>query len=153
MGNCSTKSPAPVSPCRKPVEAEHREHVISIDDYLKPLKEEFEAKYQQPSKQTAQLGDFQLQRTVGKGALSHVLSVKHADRLLALKIMSKRTIIETNQVERVLAEKRILQAIHFPFIIHFVYSFKDNANLYLVLDFATGGEMFTHFKWVRALLH
>jgi serine/threonine protein kinase len=134
MGNCSATSPAVVSPSRKPVEAERSE------------QEAFEANYQQPIMQTAQLDDFQLQRTVGLGAFSRVMSVKHADRLLALKIMSKRAVIETNQVERVLAEKRILQAIHFPFIIQFVYSFKDNANLYLVLDFASGGELFTHFK-------
>ena len=60
--------------------------------------------------------------------------------------MSQLTIVKLKQVEHTLAEKRILQAIKFPFLVNLIYSFKDNSHLYLALDFASGGEMFTHLR-------
>jgi len=49
-------------------------------------------------------------------------------------------------VEHTLNEKRILQAIEFPFLVNMQYSFKDNSNLYMVLEFISGGEMFSHLR-------
>lgn len=45
-------------------------------------------------------------------------------------------------------EKKILSTINFPFITALVYSFKDNANLYMVLPFVAGGEMFAQLHRV-----
>ncbi len=45
-------------------------------------------------------------------------------------------------------EKKILSCINFPFITSLVYSFKDNANLYMVLPFVAGGEMFAQLHRV-----
>ena len=50
------------------------------------------------------------------------------------------------QVDHTLAEKRILYSINFPFLVKLRFHFKDNSNLYLVLDFEQGGEMFTHLR-------
>ena len=51
-----------------------------------------------------------------------------------------------SQVDHTLAEKRILFSINFPFLVRLRFHFKDNSNLYLVLDFEQGGEMFTHLR-------
>ena len=118
-----------------------------VSSYLENAKQEFENKYAQPSKQTAKLEEFQLQRTVGTGSFGRVMIVQHGGQALALKIMEKQNIVKLKQVEHTLSEKRILQAIKFPFLVNLVYSFKDNSHLYLVLDFASGGEMFTHLRW------
>lgn len=117
-----------------------------VSSYLENAKQEFENKYAQPAKQTAKLEDFQLQRTVGTGSFGRVMIVQHGNQSLALKIMEKQNIVKLKQVEHTLSEKRILQAIKFPFLVNLVYSFKDNAHLYLALDFASGGEMFTHLR-------
>ena len=146
MGNCSSSSTLSIPPKKEPANESQIQNVTPINDQLETFKQEFDAKYRQPTKQTARLEDFQLQRTIGMGAFSRVLSVKHGDRRLALKIRSKQTVIELKQVEHVLAEKRILQAINFPFIVNFAHTFKDNAYLYLALDIAAGGEMFTHLR-------
>ena len=117
-----------------------------VSSFLENAKQEFETKYAQPAKQTAKLEDFQLQRTVGTGSFGRVMIVQHNGQSLALKIMEKQTIVKLKQVEHTLSEKRILQAIKFPFLVNLVYSFKDNSHLYLALEFANGGEMFTHLR-------
>ena len=60
--------------------------------------------------------------------------------------MDKQIIVEMKQVGHTLAEKKILQALSCPFIAKLLYTFKDNANLYLGLEYVPGGEMFTHLR-------
>lgn len=117
-----------------------------VSSYLENAKQEFDNKFAQPAKQTAKLEDFQLQRTVGTGSFGRVMIVQYNGQSLALKIMEKQTIVKLKQVEHTLSEKRILQAIKFPFLVNLVYSFKDNSHLYIALEFASGGEMFTHLR-------
>ncbi|CAF0980138.1 unnamed protein product [Didymodactylos carnosus] len=119
-----------------------------VTSFLEHAKQEFDQKYNTPSKQTAKLEDFTLNRTVGTGSFGRVMVVSHNQTNYALKIMEKETIVKLKQVEHTLAEKRILQAIKFPFIVNLAYSFKDNSHLYIVLEFASGGEMFTHLRSV-----
>jgi len=116
------------------------------DSYLERAKHEFEIKYSQPSTKTAKLEDFQLQRTLGTGSFARVMLVKHGNQSLALKIMEKQSIVELDQVKHILSEKHILQAINSPFIVNLIYAFKDNACLYLILEFVSGGEMFYNLQ-------
>ncbi len=116
------------------------------DSYLERAKHEFEVKYSKPSTKTAKLEDFQLQRTIGTGSFARVMLVKHGNQSLALKIMEKQSIVELDQVKHILSEKHILQAINCPFIVNLIYAFKDNACLYLILEFVSGGEMFYNLR-------
>jgi protein kinase A len=63
------------------------------------------------------------------------------NKYFALKILEKKNVIKTKQVEHTLNEKKILNTTSFPFLTSLMYSFKDNANLYIVLEFIAGGEM------------
>lgn len=143
MGNNSSSSSSSSGTMSNPSQAQIDAQVSS---YLENAKQEFENKYAQPTKQTAKLEDFHLQRTVGTGSFGRVMIVQHTDQSLALKIMEKQTIVKLKQIEHTLSEKRILQAIKFPFLVNLIYSFKDNSHLYLALEFASGGEMFTHLR-------
>lgn len=148
MGNNSSSSSSSASatttnPMSNPSQAQIDAQVSA---YLDQAKQDFDTKYAQPGKNTAKLEEFQLQRTVGTGSFGRVMIVQHGQQTLALKIMEKHTIVKLKQVEHTLSEKKILQAIKFPFLVNLVYSFKDASHLYIALEFASGGEMFTHLR-------
>lgn len=60
----------------------------------------------------------------------------------ALKTISKRQLIQANQVKGVIREKQIMASIEHPFILPLVGSFQDDDNLYLLLPLIQGGELF-----------
>lgn len=92
--------------------------------------------------------DFERIRTLGTGSFGRVMLVRHRTNrhFYAMKLLEKQKIVKMKQVEHTLNEKRILQCIRHPFVVHLEFSFKDNDNLYLVLPFVSGGEMFTHLR-------
>lgn len=47
------------------------------------------------------------------------------------------------QVEHTNNEQHMLEAVQHPFIINLWGTFQDSANLYMVMDFVPGGELFT----------
>lgn len=63
-----------------------------------------------------------------------------------MKMLKKDNIVKMKQVEHTLNEKKILSSIDFPFVVKLAYSFKDNSNLYMILEYVSGGEMFTHLR-------
>uniref|UniRef100_A0A915DVQ5 cAMP-dependent protein kinase catalytic subunit n=1 Tax=Ditylenchus dipsaci TaxID=166011 RepID=A0A915DVQ5_9BILA len=97
---------------------------------------------------TSTLDDFDRIKTLGTGSFGRVMLVKHKQSgvYYAMKILDKQKVVKLKQVEHTLNEKRILQAIDFPFLVNMQYSFKDNSNLYMVLEFISGGEMFSHLR-------
>jgi len=50
------------------------------------------------------------------------------------------------QVEHAKYEKQILDEIKCPFVVNLLAFFQDAKNLYLVLEYVRGGEMFTHLR-------
>lgn len=65
---------------------------------------------------------------------------------LALKILRKSKIIKLKQVDHIQDEKRILSAIHHPFIVSLLTTFQDRDRLYMVLEFVNGGELFSYLR-------
>ncbi|CAF1402828.1 unnamed protein product [Adineta steineri] len=121
-----------------------------IQTYLEQEKVKFIEKLENPVRQNASLDDFDLIRTVGTGTFGRVVLVKHRTdpvvKTVALKILDKQVVMKMKQLEHTLAEKKILQALSCPFIVKLLYTFKDNSYLYLGLEYAPGGEMFTHLR-------
>ncbi len=75
---------------------------------------------------TAALDDFDRIKTLGTGSFGRVMLVKHkaSGNYYAMKILDKQKVVKLKQVEHTLNEKRILQAIEFPFLVNMEYSFK-----------------------------
>uniref|UniRef100_A0A0B7AG33 cAMP-dependent protein kinase n=1 Tax=Arion vulgaris TaxID=1028688 RepID=A0A0B7AG33_9EUPU len=125
------------------------DHHIFFKEFLAKAKEEFQQKWDHPPPSTASLDDFDRIKTLGTGSFGRVMLVQHkgTDKgYFAMKILDKQKVVKLKQVEHTLNEKKILQSINFPFLVRLEYSFKDNSNLYMVLEFVTGGEMFSHLR-------
>jgi hypothetical protein len=57
---------------------------------------------------------------------------------MALKILQKQKVVKLKQIEHTLNEKSILAVCDFPFLVNMVSSFKDNSNLYMLLEVSCG---------------
>ncbi|KAF5290723.1 hypothetical protein FQA39_LY14642 [Lamprigera yunnana] len=119
-------------------------------EFLDQAKEDFEEKWKKNPTNTAALDDFERIKTLGTGSFGRVMIVQHkpTKEYYAMKILDKQKVVKLKQVEHTLNEKRILQAISFPFLVSLRFHFKDNSNLYMVLEYVPGGEMFSHLRKV-----
>ncbi|KAG0249585.1 camp-dependent protein kinase catalytic subunit [Mortierella polycephala] len=92
-----------------------------------------------------QLSDFTISRTIGTGSCGrvHLVQSVYNSRFYALKVLKKRQVVQSNQVEHVNEEKRILQQIRHPFLVKTWGTFQDQSSLYIVMDYVVGGELFS----------
>jgi len=61
----------------------------------------------------------------------------------ALKCMRKAQVAETRQQDHVLNEKNILAMMVHPFVLRLVQTYQDAGELYMLMELALGGELFT----------
>lgn len=91
--------------------------------------------------------DFEPLRCLGKGSFGTVILVKHkaTDCLYAQKQFAKASLTVRKQlVEQTKTERAILESINrHPFVVKLYYAFQDHEKLYLILEYAPGGELFT----------
>ncbi|KAI0698292.1 kinase-like protein [Cerioporus squamosus] len=122
---------------------------MDTDDWVKeqsemvPLQaEELQARR---TKGSYRLSDFIIQRTLGTGSFGrvHLVRSKHNLRFYAIKVLSKEKIVRMKQESHTRNEQMMLQAVQHPFIINLWGAFQDTSNLYMVMDFVPGGELFT----------
>ncbi|KAF8848621.1 Pkinase-domain-containing protein [Acephala macrosclerotiorum] len=91
------------------------------------------------------LGDFEILRTLGTGSFGrvHLVQSKHNSRFYAVKVLKKAQVVKMKQVEHTNDERRMLQEVKHPFLITLWGTFQDSKNLYMVMDFVEGGELFS----------
>ena len=97
--------------------------------------------------------DFEPLRCLGKGAFGTVHLVKqHATgRLYAQKQFRKASLtVHKRLVEQTKTERVILESVNrHPFVVKLFYAFQDHERLYLILEYAQGGELFHHLELER----
>jgi len=91
------------------------------------------------------LQDFTIQRTLGTGSFGrvHLVQSKHNQRFYAIKVLKKGQVVKMKQVEHTNDERRMLSKVKHPFLITLWGTFQDSKNLYMVMDFVEGGELFS----------
>ena len=83
---------------------------------------------------------------IGRGGFGKVWKIidKKTKKKYAMKEMSKTKIIDKHSIKSVKNERNLLEKINHPFIINMHYSFQDKDNLYLIMDFLSGGDLRYH---------
>lgn len=91
------------------------------------------------------LSDFQILRTLGTGSFGrvHLIRSNHNGRFYALKTLKKHTIVKLKQVEHTNDERRMLSIVSHPFIIRMWGTFQDSQQVFMVMDYIEGGELFS----------
>ena len=103
------------------------------------------------------LDDFVVGVTLGTGSFGRVRFAQYkanTNVVCAIKMLKKNEVVRLQQVEHMLAEKAILEAIskgsdgltRHPFIVALYSTFQDSCFLYMVLEYINGGEFFTHLR-------
>ncbi|KAG6833742.1 serine/threonine protein kinase, AGC [Tephrocybe sp. NHM501043] len=83
-------------------------------------------------------------KMLGKGDVGRVYLVreKKTDKLFAMKVLSKKEMIERKKIKRALTEQEILATANHPFIVTLYHSFQSEGYLYFCMDYCMGGEFF-----------
>ncbi|CAO3613710.1 unnamed protein product [Cunninghamella blakesleeana] len=100
---------------------------------------------QRQNRPKLKLTDFHMLRTLGTGSFGRVHLVQSCvnRRYYAIKVLKKTEVVRLKQVEHTNNEKHILESVAHPFLVNMWGTFQDTINLYMVLDYVCGGEMFS----------
>jgi serine/threonine protein kinase len=95
--------------------------------------------------------DFEVLKLIGKGTFGQVFQVRKKDtrRIYAMKVLSKKVIIQKKEIAHTIGERNILvrtATTESPFIVGLKFSFQTPTDLYLVTDYMSGGELFWHLQ-------
>jgi hypothetical protein len=97
--------------------------------------------------------DFDTLTCLGTGSFGTVLLVKQktTGRLYAQKQFKKASLtVRKKLIEQTKTERAILESVNrHPFIVNLYYAFQDHEKLYLILEYAQGGELFHHLATER----
>lgn len=95
---------------------------------------------------TKSIGHYVLGRTIGEGTFGKVKLGTHilTGEKVAVKILEKDRIAEVADVERVAREIHILKMLRHPNIIQLYEIIETPKQLYLIMEFCSGGELFDY---------
>ncbi|CAM9621101.1 unnamed protein product [Hapterophycus canaliculatus] len=116
------------------------------EDQKKTYREELgklEAQTMRETRKRLSTADFNSLAIIGRGAFGEVRLVRKKDTgiVWALKSMTKDAMVVKNQVGHVQAERDILAASDNAWVVGLEYSFQDDINLYMIMEFLPGGDL------------
>ena len=94
------------------------------------------------------LEDFQIMKVIGRGSFGKVCLVqyKKTKELYAMKSLKKDVLLDQDQVESTIVEKKILEKLDYPFLVGMVFCFQTEERIYFIMPFVRGGELFQHLR-------
>ncbi|CAD5207109.1 unnamed protein product [Bursaphelenchus okinawaensis] len=100
---------------------------------------------------TVSMKDFALIKVLGKGAYGKVFLVRKiggSDHGIyyAMKVLKKeRVASKQKSLEHALMERKVLiQLRGCPFLVNMIYAFQSESKLHIIMEYVSGGELFTH---------
>ena len=97
------------------------------------------------------LEDFKVLKIIGRGSFGKVSLVEYipTKEIYAMKSLKKDILIEQEQIENTLLEKKILESINYPLLCNLIFCFQTKERIYFVMPFLSGGELFQHLRKFR----
>ncbi|XP_053571069.1 LOW QUALITY PROTEIN: serine/threonine-protein kinase Sgk3 [Bombina bombina] len=100
----------------------------------------------------AKPSDFEYLKTLGKGSFGKVILTRRKldSKYYAIKVLQKKVILNKKEQKHIMAERNVLlKNVKHPFLVGLHYSFQTSDQLFFVLDFVNGGELFFHLQRER----
>lgn len=94
------------------------------------------------------LTDFELGKELGKGKFGRVFKARERKTkyTVALKVLKKRQLVRHNAENQLRREIEIQSELAHPNILRLFGFFYDETRVYLILEYAPGGELYAHLK-------
>uniref|UniRef100_A0A672PE86 MAP/microtubule affinity-regulating kinase 3 n=1 Tax=Sinocyclocheilus grahami TaxID=75366 RepID=A0A672PE86_SINGR len=91
------------------------------------------------------IGNYRLLKTIGKGNFAKVKLARHilTGKEVAIKIIDKTQLNQTS-LQKLFREVRIMKTLHHPNIVQLFEVIETEKTLYLVMEYASGGEVFDY---------
>ncbi|KAL2455007.1 putative serine/threonine protein kinase IRE4 [Forsythia ovata] len=104
-------------------------------------------------KERTSIDDFDIIKPISSGAYGKVFLARKRTTgdFFAIKVLKKLDMLWKNDIDRILAERNILITVRNPFVVRFFYSFTSRDNLYLVMEYLNGGDLYSLLKKVGCL--
>lgn len=92
------------------------------------------------------IGDYFLERTLGVGTFGKVKLARHAmtGYKVAVKILNRRMITNMSMEAKISREIQVLKLFHHPHIIHLYEVIETATDIFMVMEYVSGGELFDH---------
>ena len=94
------------------------------------------------------LPDFKIMKQIGKGSFGTIYLVEKIDskKIYAMKQLRKDIIIKTDALLCTKLEKEVLKLVDHPFLVGLDYAFQTPTNIYFVMKYYKGGELYKHLQ-------
>jgi len=101
-----------------------------------------------PMPKRIDISDFDVLGPISRGAYgaAFLAKKKASGDVFCIKRLRKSDMLAKNQLEHVKREQGILISTHNPFVVRLFFSFTSSTDLYLVMEYLNGGDMFSRLN-------
>lgn len=98
------------------------------------------------------ISQFEFLKMISYGAYARVFLCKKisTEDIYAIKVIPKTLLRQKNEVQRTLVERDILLKMNSPYMTKFFFSIIEEHNLYLVMEYLPGGDLFSLLNMVAS---